>query len=230
MASQEYLDKMQGRQNFRNLWHTDLMGTIQADTRCKLLLRVSNYRLLLCLLVVSTWICCVFQGDTGFLNCRDLELAINGRKKTMIEHSRLRFRWKAFLELVFEGILAAMGIAEIAMLAIRQFLIDYCGLATNKYDSLELQQQPLEMYSGGYVWGGHRGWHSGMSVKKEAIVADYRQWSETGAKIEGDKDDPIAWTTSKGSAVEVERSGGKPLLDVWVDVHGSAEYANSLRD
>ena len=105
MASQEYLDKMQGRQNFRNLWHTDLMGTIQADTRCKLLLRVSNYRfilwlffffflfflfgflfflsiystvlcfvwslgcvlwvficrLLLCLLVVSTWICCVFQ-------------------------------------------------------------------------------------------------------------------------------------------------------------------------
>ena len=47
MASQEYLDKMQGRQNFRNLWHTDLMGTIQADTRCKLLLRVSNYRFIL---------------------------------------------------------------------------------------------------------------------------------------------------------------------------------------
>lgn len=38
MASQEYLEKMQARQNFRNLWHTDLMGTIQADTRCKLLL------------------------------------------------------------------------------------------------------------------------------------------------------------------------------------------------
>ncbi|XP_058085328.1 uncharacterized protein LOC131232851 [Magnolia sinica] len=31
MASQEYLDKMQLRQNFRNLWHTSLMDTIQAD-------------------------------------------------------------------------------------------------------------------------------------------------------------------------------------------------------
>nr|POF08569.1 hypothetical protein CFP56_34644 [Quercus suber] len=31
-ASQEYMDKMQLRQNYRNLWHTDLMGTIQADT------------------------------------------------------------------------------------------------------------------------------------------------------------------------------------------------------
>ncbi|KAK6935412.1 hypothetical protein RJ641_035567 [Dillenia turbinata] len=32
MASQQHLDKMQARQNYRNLWHTDLMGTIQADT------------------------------------------------------------------------------------------------------------------------------------------------------------------------------------------------------
>ncbi|XP_016487181.1 uncharacterized protein LOC107807335 [Nicotiana tabacum] len=32
MASQEYLNKMQVRQNYRNLWHTDLMRTIQADT------------------------------------------------------------------------------------------------------------------------------------------------------------------------------------------------------
>ncbi|KAE8727303.1 Proteasome subunit alpha type 5-1 family protein [Hibiscus syriacus] len=31
MASQEYMDKMQLRQNYRNLWHTDLMGTIQQD-------------------------------------------------------------------------------------------------------------------------------------------------------------------------------------------------------
>ncbi|KAL4603788.1 uncharacterized protein LOC142613893 [Castanea sativa] len=31
-ASQEYMDKMQLRQNYRNLWHTDLLGTIQADT------------------------------------------------------------------------------------------------------------------------------------------------------------------------------------------------------
>ncbi|KAK8485467.1 hypothetical protein V6N11_009875 [Hibiscus sabdariffa] len=31
MPSQEYLDKMQLRQNFRNLWHTDLMSTIQQD-------------------------------------------------------------------------------------------------------------------------------------------------------------------------------------------------------
>ncbi|KOM57132.1 hypothetical protein LR48_Vigan11g016400 [Vigna angularis] len=32
MASQEHIEKMQARQNFRNLWHTDLMRTIQADT------------------------------------------------------------------------------------------------------------------------------------------------------------------------------------------------------
>ncbi|XP_022773196.1 uncharacterized protein LOC111315605 [Durio zibethinus] len=31
MASQEYLDKMKLRQNYRNLWHTDLMRTIQHD-------------------------------------------------------------------------------------------------------------------------------------------------------------------------------------------------------
>lgn len=35
-ASQEYMDKMQLRQNYRNLWHTDLLGTIQADTPCTL--------------------------------------------------------------------------------------------------------------------------------------------------------------------------------------------------
>ncbi|XP_019444659.1 PREDICTED: uncharacterized protein LOC109348608 [Lupinus angustifolius] len=32
MASQQNLEKMQIRQNYRNLWHTDLMNTIQADT------------------------------------------------------------------------------------------------------------------------------------------------------------------------------------------------------
>ncbi|KAG6502617.1 hypothetical protein ZIOFF_034902 [Zingiber officinale] len=31
MASQAFLDKMQLRQNYRNLWHTDLMGTVRAD-------------------------------------------------------------------------------------------------------------------------------------------------------------------------------------------------------
>ncbi|KAL2238248.1 UNVERIFIED_CONTAM: hypothetical protein Sindi_1016500 [Sesamum indicum] len=31
MGSQAYLDKMQLRQNYRNLWHTDLMRTIQQD-------------------------------------------------------------------------------------------------------------------------------------------------------------------------------------------------------
>ncbi|CAL0311413.1 unnamed protein product [Lupinus luteus] len=32
MASQQNLEKMQIRQNYRNLWHTDLTNTIQADT------------------------------------------------------------------------------------------------------------------------------------------------------------------------------------------------------
>ncbi|XP_076912774.1 uncharacterized protein LOC143571162 isoform X1 [Bidens hawaiensis] len=32
MASQEHLDKMQLRQSYRNVWHTDLMSTISADT------------------------------------------------------------------------------------------------------------------------------------------------------------------------------------------------------
>ncbi|KAJ0594423.1 hypothetical protein HanHA300_Chr03g0108421 [Helianthus annuus] len=34
MASQEHLDKMQLRQNYRNLWHTTLMNSISADTPC----------------------------------------------------------------------------------------------------------------------------------------------------------------------------------------------------
>jgi hypothetical protein len=29
------MEKMQLRQNYRNLWHSDLLGTIQADTPCK---------------------------------------------------------------------------------------------------------------------------------------------------------------------------------------------------
>lgn len=29
------MDKLQVRQNYRNLWHTDLMHTIQADTGCE---------------------------------------------------------------------------------------------------------------------------------------------------------------------------------------------------
>ncbi|KAK4262786.1 hypothetical protein QN277_028297 [Acacia crassicarpa] len=32
MASQAHLEKMQLRQNYRNVWHTNLMSTIQADT------------------------------------------------------------------------------------------------------------------------------------------------------------------------------------------------------
>ncbi|KAG2375654.1 hypothetical protein LR48_Vigan401s000500 [Vigna angularis] len=32
MASQQHIEKMQLRQNFRNFWHTDLFTTIQADT------------------------------------------------------------------------------------------------------------------------------------------------------------------------------------------------------
>ncbi|XP_021754202.1 uncharacterized protein LOC110719554 isoform X1 [Chenopodium quinoa] len=32
MVSQDYIQKMEVRQNFRNLWHTDLLRTIQADT------------------------------------------------------------------------------------------------------------------------------------------------------------------------------------------------------
>ncbi|GAU19411.1 hypothetical protein TSUD_76550 [Trifolium subterraneum] len=32
MANQQNLEKMQLRQNYRNLWHTDLMRTIQVDT------------------------------------------------------------------------------------------------------------------------------------------------------------------------------------------------------
>ncbi|KAF7137449.1 hypothetical protein RHSIM_Rhsim07G0012900 [Rhododendron simsii] len=34
MVSQAHLDKMAGRQNYRNLWHTDLMGTMRADPGC----------------------------------------------------------------------------------------------------------------------------------------------------------------------------------------------------
>ncbi|KAL7247621.1 hypothetical protein ACSBR2_002517 [Camellia fascicularis] len=34
IASQEHLDKIQLRQNYRNLWHTDLVGTIQIVALC----------------------------------------------------------------------------------------------------------------------------------------------------------------------------------------------------
>ncbi|KAL4373928.1 hypothetical protein AHAS_Ahas05G0130800 [Arachis hypogaea] len=34
MGSQQKLEKMQLRQNYRNFWHTDLMSTIQADAPC----------------------------------------------------------------------------------------------------------------------------------------------------------------------------------------------------
>ncbi|XP_058199561.1 uncharacterized protein LOC131314729 isoform X2 [Rhododendron vialii] len=32
MASQQHMEKMQLRQNYRNFWHTDLTNTIKADT------------------------------------------------------------------------------------------------------------------------------------------------------------------------------------------------------
>ena len=35
MASQQHIEKMQLRQNFRNFWHADLFTTIQSDTPCK---------------------------------------------------------------------------------------------------------------------------------------------------------------------------------------------------
>lgn len=35
MVSQAHLDKMTVRQNYRNLWHTDLMSTMTADPACK---------------------------------------------------------------------------------------------------------------------------------------------------------------------------------------------------
>ncbi|PKA66278.1 DNA repair helicase XPB1 [Apostasia shenzhenica] len=35
MANQEYMDKMQLRQNYRNLWHADLTSTISADFLCE---------------------------------------------------------------------------------------------------------------------------------------------------------------------------------------------------
>lgn len=36
MASQEYMDKMELRQSYRNVWHSDLMNTIQEEPPCKL--------------------------------------------------------------------------------------------------------------------------------------------------------------------------------------------------
>jgi len=53
MASQEHLDKMQLRQNYRNLWHTDLMGTVQADAPCKKLVFLQSYFVKSCDLCVK---------------------------------------------------------------------------------------------------------------------------------------------------------------------------------
>lgn len=56
MASQDYMDKMQLRQNYRNLWHTDLMGTIQADTPCILALSLCIY--------ICICLCSLLKVDT----------------------------------------------------------------------------------------------------------------------------------------------------------------------
>lgn len=45
MASQAYIDKANQRKEYRNLWHTDLLGTIQADTPCKTNASFQNYQL-----------------------------------------------------------------------------------------------------------------------------------------------------------------------------------------
>ncbi|CAI0476136.1 unnamed protein product [Linum tenue] len=57
MASQAHLDKMQLRQNYRNLWHNDLVHTIQADTPFDWGRSVfATFRLLPCSLV---WALCI---------------------------------------------------------------------------------------------------------------------------------------------------------------------------
>nr|GLL29219.1 uncharacterized protein LOC109165540 [Ipomoea trifida]GMD10521.1 putative PLAC8 family protein [Ipomoea batatas] len=74
MASQDYMDKMQLRQNYRNLWHTDLMGTIQADTPLDLVYHIcfeNELFTMICQGIHAVLVICpaVVDVEKGFMFC-----------------------------------------------------------------------------------------------------------------------------------------------------------------
>ncbi|THG17551.1 hypothetical protein TEA_011463 [Camellia sinensis var. sinensis] len=85
MASQEHLDKMQLRQNYRNLWHTDLMGTIQVDTPCTLSLSLSLLYSNMVLILV-----CFFDANCCLAFwCNDFEIDYESEENAQIVYLAL---------------------------------------------------------------------------------------------------------------------------------------------
>ncbi|KAK4389260.1 hypothetical protein Sango_2263000 [Sesamum angolense] len=77
MGSQAHLDKMQLRQNYRNLWHTDLMRTIQQDPPLDLVSYMLRKRALYN--DMSRYVCCAgympCSGRCGESRCPEFCLA-----------------------------------------------------------------------------------------------------------------------------------------------------------
>ncbi|KAK6137401.1 hypothetical protein DH2020_028873 [Rehmannia glutinosa] len=65
MGSQAHLDKMQLRQNYRNLWHTDLMRTIQNDPPCSSIGTANSYVLYVHLMYILLHVRAFLQEMIG---------------------------------------------------------------------------------------------------------------------------------------------------------------------
>lgn len=69
-GSQDKLAKMKLRQDYRNLWHSDLMGTVTADTPCKShsLFDISNF--IVCSIgeLILVFLVCLFYSFCRLLH------------------------------------------------------------------------------------------------------------------------------------------------------------------
>lgn len=66
MASQVYLEKMQVRQNYRNVWHTDLIRTFQTDAPCIVSSLLSYLYEYVCIIVFVCLFVCLENWSSGF--------------------------------------------------------------------------------------------------------------------------------------------------------------------
>ncbi|KAG5029981.1 hypothetical protein JHK87_013495 [Glycine soja] len=87
MASQESIEKMLSRQNYRNLWHTDLLRSIQADTPLR-------------------HVCLTFFAKEPFMMiCQDTHvvlatcLAVVGVEKVNVQNFAFALRFSSALEI-----------------------------------------------------------------------------------------------------------------------------------
>ncbi|GMP77689.1 hypothetical protein CsSME_00033871 [Camellia sinensis var. sinensis] len=97
MVSQEHLDKMQLYQNYRNLWNTDLMGTIQRSViACGLIVTTID---LICALKIES--CSHYKGQSKYLlndNTEKVGYDIPGKDQLLNSiHLFSKGKWIRFL-------------------------------------------------------------------------------------------------------------------------------------